>query len=158
METAQVTTTVVSMLWYHWIFYILIATLGAMASSLVVNKGKFIMPQLPKSESNDKVQIMGFTGDIIVGIAAAFAVWWATTPQTLFQVIGIAAVAGYGGSTILQSLVNKLKADTSETQLKTQNLKNTVLSSQLKQNSNDEGQLTEASLEAFLTNILSQNK
>ena len=163
MGTTQVTTTVVTMFWYHWVFYVIIAAVGALASSLVVNKGKFVIPQLrnvlKKDEGNtqtltQKTQDMGFTGDVIVGVAAALAVWWAITPQTLFQVIGIAAVAGYGGSTILQSLVNKLNAATSGEKQETSNLVNSLLLKEKEQKKAEQEELNELSLNAFLTDIL----
>jgi hypothetical protein len=130
METTEVTMTVVNMSLPLWGYYILAAILGALASSLVINKGNFILPHMkyvpddvvnPKRQKRlyERAKDMGFTGDIIVGVAAAAAVLWSMTPQTFFQLIGIGAVAGYGGSTILQSLVNKVAADISETEKKT---------------------------------------
>jgi len=47
-------------------------------------------------------------------MAAAVGVLWTMTPQTIFQLLGMGAVSGYGGSSILQALVNKLIADVSE--------------------------------------------
>lgn len=134
MESTQVTMTVVNMSLPMWGIYFLAAIIGAVANSLVTNKGSLIWPhreylpdELPGVEDKnksrkqgspvyEKARDMGFTGDILVGLAAATAILWTMTPQTFFQLIGIGAVAGYGGSTILQSLLNKVNADISETE------------------------------------------
>jgi hypothetical protein len=171
METAEVTMTVVNMTWPMWIYYLLAAALGALASSLVVKKGNLIwphgkkVPEEPESSGNtnnppksqniiyEKAEAMGFTGDIIVGLAAAIAILWTMTPQSLFQLIGIGAVAGYGGSTILQSLVNKIKADTSDTEMEKNRLQN-----KQKETEATQKELNNASLNAFLTEILAKYK
>lgn len=54
---------------------------------------------------------MGIIADIIIGVVAAIGILWMMTPQTRFQFLGISAIGGYGGSSILRALVNRFEAD-----------------------------------------------
>lgn len=103
---------VVDMRWWLWAAYILCATLGGLASSLISKKGKLDGPGW--HDKNQGVYNLGHLSDIIAGIAAAMALLWIMTPQTLFQLLGIGTIGGYGGSSILQALLTRLVADTSE--------------------------------------------
>jgi hypothetical protein len=115
--------TVVDTLWYYWVFFLLAAIIGSIASSVTNNNGNAIIcgweSGNPKEEEgNPRKYNLGIIADIIIGIAAALGVLWTLTPQTLFQLIGIGTVAGYGGSSVLRALVNKLDAQSSQEQAK----------------------------------------
>ena len=95
-----------------WIAYFVCAALGGLASSFINNKGVWVRWRW---EDQQKTRyILGPITDITAGMAAAVGVLWTMTPQTIFQLLGMGAVSGYGGSSILQALVNKLIADVSE--------------------------------------------
>lgn len=112
MEGATVTITVVGMNALTWAAYLAVALLGGLASSMVNNKGTIIRIGWG---DQDKTHIrMGPITDIVAGWAAALGILWAMSPQTLFQLIGMGAIAGYGGSAVLQALLNRLLADVSE--------------------------------------------
>lgn len=108
--------TVVDTVWYYWVFFLLAAIIGSMASSLTNNNGSAII--CGWESGNPRKYCLGIIADIIIGIAAAIGVLWTLTPQTLFQLIGIGTVAGYGGSSVLRALVNKLDAQSSQEQAK----------------------------------------
>lgn len=140
MDTTPINVNIINMGWETWLSYIAVVILGAFASSLVLNKGSLVWPRWKSSpditsiqeekaaeqvtsQSMDKPKIkmpriqlgdIGFLGDVIVGLAAGMAVLWTLNPQTLFQLIGYGAIAGYGGSTILQTLVTKITATSSQ--------------------------------------------
>jgi hypothetical protein len=108
--------TVVDTVWYYWVFFLLAAIIGSMASSLTNNNGSAII--CGWESGNPRKYCLGIIADIIIGIAAAIGVLWTLTPQTLFQLIGIGTVAGYGGSSVLRALVNKLDAQSSKEEAK----------------------------------------
>lgn len=115
--------TVVDTLWYYWVFFLLAAIIGSIASSVTNNNGNAIIcgweSGNPKEEEgNPRKYNLGIIADIIIGIAAALGVLWTLTPQTLFQLIGIGTVAGYGGSSVLRALVNKLDAQLAKEEAK----------------------------------------
>ncbi len=94
---------------YRWIAFVVVAIIGGFASSLINNRG---MVKMYRWEKLDKKNFdLGFIGDIIIGLAAAAGILWMLTPQTYFQFLGIGAIGGYGGSSILRGLLNKLEAD-----------------------------------------------
>lgn len=107
--------TVVDSVWYYWILFIFAAVIGSTASSLINNSGKVIMCGWeggnPRGNGgNPGKYCMGIISDIIIGIAAALSILWTLTPQNFLQLIGLGAVAGYGGSSVLRALANKLEA------------------------------------------------
>lgn len=97
-----------------WIAYILCAIIGGLASNLVNSKGMLTRPHW--ADKDKKAYSVGPVTDIIAGIAAAMGILWLMTPQTEFQLLGIGTIGGYGGSAILQALLNRLVADTAETE------------------------------------------
>jgi len=96
-----------------WSAFFICAILGGLASSFFNNNKIAIMWGWEDGDKKTRYRV-GFLADITVGIVAAIAVLWTMTPQTIFQFLGIGAIAGYGGSSILQALVNKLAAESSE--------------------------------------------
>lgn len=101
----------------RWILYLVAALIGGLASSLVNNKGAIKRMGWDDPDPQKRKQLeMGLIADLASGVAAALGILWMMTPQTFFQLIGIGAVAGYGGSAILQALVNRLAADVSKTE------------------------------------------
>ena len=111
--------TVVDSLWYYWVLFLLAAIIGSTASSLTNNSGNFIMCGRDNENSGEpqgssRKFYMGTLADIIIGLAAALAILWTLTPQTFLQLIGIGTVAGYGGSSVLRALVNKIDAQISQ--------------------------------------------
>jgi hypothetical protein len=104
----------------NWVIFILTALIGSFASSLINNKGAIERMGWDSPKREDRKQLkIGLIADLAAGLAAALAILWTMTPQTFFQLIGIAAVAGYGGSAVLQALVNRLTADVSSAEKKT---------------------------------------
>ncbi len=101
--------TLVEIEWYHWIAYIIVAILGGAAGSFVNNKG--LLKMWKWEEQDNKNLNLGIIADIIIGVVAAIGILWMMTPQTRFQFLGIGAIGGYGGSSILRALVNRLEAD-----------------------------------------------
>ncbi|MBU3966262.1 MAG: hypothetical protein KKG76_02635 [Euryarchaeota archaeon] len=95
--------------WYHWITFFSAAIIGGMASSFVNNSGRFKMWGLENKDK--KYYNMGIMADIIIGVAASLAILSTMMPQTYYQFLGIGAIGGYGGSTILRALVNKVEAN-----------------------------------------------
>jgi hypothetical protein len=116
VDTGNVTITVVQMTWFGWIIYLVVAMIGGLASNLINSKGT--MKRICLGEDKKCIE-MGPLPDIIAGIAASLGILWAMTPQTLMQLIGMGAIAGYGGSAILQALVNRLVADVSQKEKET---------------------------------------
>ena len=105
----EVSITLFITAWYHWPAFFLAAIIGGMASSFVNNGGKFkIWGRENKDEKNYN---MGIMADIIIGVAASIAILSTITPQTYFQFLGMGAIGGYGGSTILRALVNNVEAN-----------------------------------------------
>lgn len=94
-----------------WVAFIGCAILGGLASSLINNNKIALMPGWDDIDKKTKYR-MGFLSDVTLGMAAAIGILWTMTPQTLFQLLGIGVVAGYGGSSILQALVNRLATET----------------------------------------------
>jgi hypothetical protein len=112
MEGSDVTITMVPMTAITWVIYLSVAAVGGFASSLINNKGAITRIGW---DGRDKTRIrMGVVTDIVVAFAAALAILWIMTRQTPFQLIGIGAVAGYGGSAVLQALLNRIVADISK--------------------------------------------
>jgi hypothetical protein len=104
---------VVDMAWYHWIAFFLSAIIGGAASSFVNNSG---MAKMWGWEKQDKENYkLGIIADIIIGIAASIGLLWTMTPQTVYQLLGISAVGGYGGSSVLRALVNKMEGQVAQT-------------------------------------------
>lgn len=111
--------TVVDSVWYYWALFLLAAITGSIASSLTNNNGKAIMcgwegGNSKEENGNPSKYCLGIIADILIGIAAALGILWTLTPQTVFQLIGIGTIAGYGGSSILRALTNKLDAHLSQ--------------------------------------------
>ena len=101
----------------RWILYLVAALIGGLASSLINNKGAIERMGWDDPDPQKRKQLkLGLIADLAAGIAASLGILWMMTPQTFFQLIGIGAVAGYGGSAILQALVNRLAADVSRTE------------------------------------------
>lgn len=111
MNAIQINT--VDMDVWVWIAYLGCAILGGAASSFINNKGVWVRWRWEDNDTKERF-ILGPITDITAGIAAAMGVLWTMTPQTSFQLLGVGTVAGYGGSSILQALVNRLIADVSE--------------------------------------------
>ena len=108
--------TVVDSVWYYWVLFVIAAITGGTASSLINNSGKVLMcgwqgGNPSGEEGNPGKYCMGIISDIIIGIAAALAILWTLTPQNPLQLIGLGAVAGYGGSSVLRAMVNKLEGE-----------------------------------------------
>lgn len=116
MDNTTVTISVVQMDWFRWAIFLVVAMVGGFASNLINGKG--IMKRVCLGEDKKSID-MGPIPDIIAGIAASLGILWAMTPQTLMQLIGMAAIAGYGGSAILQALVNRLVADVAQKEKET---------------------------------------
>lgn len=105
----------------RWVWYFAAALLGGLASSLINNKGTIV--RVGWTDAEKTRYRVGIITDVVAGFAAAMGILWMMTPQTDFQLIGIGAVSGYGGSAILQAMLNRLMADVSEKekdQLKTE--------------------------------------
>lgn len=105
----------VDSIWYYWIFFIFAAIIGSIASSLINHNGNIKMcgwkgGNRNGEEGNPGEYCMGIMSDIIIGNAAALSILSTLTPQNFFQLIGLGAVAGYGGSSVLRALVNKVDA------------------------------------------------
>lgn len=107
------TINVVAMNWPVWLAFLGCAVLGGLASSFVNNNKTALMWGWTDGSKKSKYR-MGILADIIVGVAAAIGILWTMTPQTLLQLLGMGAVAGFGGSSVLQALLNRLAAETSE--------------------------------------------
>ncbi len=122
MESANVTgiltgLQIVQMNSLNWVLFLLAALIGGFASSLINNKGAIERMGWDNPDPLKRKQLkIGLIADLASGLAAALAILWTMTPQTFFQLIGIGAVAGYGGSAVLQALVNRLTADVSQAQ------------------------------------------
>lgn len=104
MAAEEVKISVVAMTTNLWVFYMLAAVIGGLANSLVSNAGGWL-----KVYSTKEAVILGPLSDVIIGIGAGMGILWALAPQTTFQLIGIGAIAGFGGSSILRSLVNRIE-------------------------------------------------
>lgn len=110
---------VVDFAWYYWALFLLAAIIGSTASSLTNNSGKATMCGWEGGKPNEEngnpgKYCLGIIADILIGIAAALGILWTLIPQTTLQLIGIGTVAGYGGSSILRALTNKLDAQLSQ--------------------------------------------
>ena len=96
--------------YYHWIGFFIAAILGGIASSFVNNSGMVKMWGWEMDGDTKKFN-MGIIADIIIGLTAAFGILGTIIPQTIFQFLSMGAIGGYGGSSILRSLVNKVAVD-----------------------------------------------
>jgi hypothetical protein len=106
--TGQVTVMTIDMTPWLWFGYLFCALIGGLASSFANNSGGWL-----KFHSKGDTVVLGPISDVAIGWAAALGILWAMNPQTLFQLLGMATIAGYGGSSVLRSLVNSLNAATS---------------------------------------------
>lgn len=110
---------VVEYIWYYWVFFIIATIIGSIASSLINNNGKALMCGWENGISTGVngepgKYCLGIIADIIIGFAAALGILYTLTPQTALQLIGIGTLAGYGGSSTLRALTNKLEAQVSQ--------------------------------------------
>lgn len=107
------TINIVAMDWAVWMIFLGCAILGGLASSFVNNNKTALMWGWVDGNRKSGYR-MGILADIIVGLAAAIGILWTMTPQTTLQLFGMGAVAGFGGSSVLAALLNRLAAETSE--------------------------------------------
>lgn len=106
--TATITVTTINMDGVLWGAYLLCAIIGGLASSCINNEGELMTPH--KKGDDNRTYLLGALSDVIVGFAAAIGILWAINPQTTFQLLGMGAISGYGGSSILRGLLNRIVA------------------------------------------------
>jgi len=125
---------IVQMHLIDWVWFVVVALIGGFASSLINNKRSIDRMGWDNPDPLKRKHLnIGLIADLVSGLAAALAILWMMTPQTFFQLIGIGTVAGYGGSAVLQALVNRLTIDVSNAEKATLTNEKTQLNTQLNQ-------------------------
>lgn len=105
--------------WIQLLITVVAGALGGAAYELLILQGNIERPHRPTADEFTKaldhavvahVYDLGIFARVFVGALAAVATWLVLTPDTAFQLVAIALVAGSAGSSVMLSMQSRLAA------------------------------------------------